>query len=182
MKFIKKILRKIRGEQNIEKLKKRGLKIGKNVTIMDGVIIDPSHCWHVEIGDNVILAPKVHILAHDASTKIFLNHTRVANVKIGSNVFIGAGTIVLPNVAIGDNAVIGAGSVVSKDIPVNSVAVGAPAKVICTLDQYLEKQKAKMNDENVFSAEFTLRNNNFVLSHREKMLESCKKYKEIFVE
>ena len=75
MKFLKKTLNKIRGEQSIDKLKKRGLKIGKNTTIMSGVIIDPSHCWHISIGNNVILAPRVHILAHDASTKLFLNHT-----------------------------------------------------------------------------------------------------------
>ena len=47
MKLIKKILSKIRGEQSLEKLKKRGLKIGKNVMIMGGVIIDPAHCWHI---------------------------------------------------------------------------------------------------------------------------------------
>jgi maltose O-acetyltransferase len=182
MNMIYRILNKLRGKQDIEKLKKRGLKIGKNVKIMGSVIIDPSHCWHIEIGNNVTLAPHVHILAHDASTKIFLNYTRVANVKIGNNVFIGAGTIILPNVKIGDNVVIGAGSVVRKDIPENSVVVGVPAKVICTLNEYLQKETAHKNEENTFSAEFTLRNKDFSPFHRQKMLESCEKYNEIFVE
>lgn len=59
------------------------------------VIIDPGHCWLIELGDDVTLAPRVHSLAHDASTKRELGYTRIAKVKIGSNVFIGAGSIVL---------------------------------------------------------------------------------------
>ena len=139
MSIIKEIINRIRGEQSLQKLIDRGLKIGTNLTRMSGVIIDPSHCWHIEIGDNVILAPNVHILAHDASTKPFLNYTRIANVKIGSRVFIGAAAIILPGVNIGDDVVIGAGSIVSKDIPNNSLAIGSPAKVICSLDTYIEK-------------------------------------------
>ena len=65
-------------------------------------------------------------------------------VSIGNNVFIGAGSIILPGVNIGDKAVIGAGSVVTKDIPTNSVAVGNPAKVICSYDEYMQKQKRGM--------------------------------------
>ena len=51
-------------------------------------------------------------------------------VRIGSNVWLGAGAIVLPGVSIGDNTVIGAGSVVTKDIPANVVAVGNPCRVL----------------------------------------------------
>jgi maltose O-acetyltransferase len=182
MKIITKILSRIRGEQQLQKLILRGLKVGKNITRMSGVIIDPSHCWHIEIGNDVILAPNVHILAHDASTKIFLNHTRIANVVIGNRVFIGAGAIVLPGVTIGNNVVIGAGSVVSKNIPSNSVAVGSPAQVICTLDVYLEKEKLKMNSDNVFGSEFTLRNPDFSDNHKRQMIDACEKYGQAFVE
>lgn len=149
--LLKRVLEKLRGEpQNLDKLLRRGLKVGKNFTRMGGVIIDPSHCYHITIGDNVTLAPRAHILAHDTSTYMFLGKTRVANVRIGNNVFIGASSIVLPGVTIGNNVVIGAGSVVTKDIPGNSVAVGNPAKVICSLDEYLAREKAKMTEENTF--------------------------------
>lgn len=50
--------------------------------------------------------------------------------KIGSNVHIGAGAILLGGIQIGDNSWIGAGAVVLKDIEQNSVAVGVPAKVV----------------------------------------------------
>lgn len=50
-------------------------------------------------------------------------------MTIGKNVWIGAGSIILPGVTIGDNTVIGAGSVVTKDIPANVVAVGSPCRV-----------------------------------------------------
>ena len=150
-KLIRKILEYLRGEpQHLNKLIKRGLKIGKNFHRMGGVIIDPTHCYHITIGDNVVLAPRVHILAHDASTGIFIGKTRAANVVIGNEVFVGAGSIILPGVHIGSRVIIGAGSIVTKDIPGNSVAVGNPARVICTLDDYITKEKAKMSPENTF--------------------------------
>ena len=60
-------------------------------------------------------------------------------IKIGNNVYIGNNVIILPGVTIGNNVVIGAGAVVSKNIPDNSVAVGIPARVIKTADEYFEK-------------------------------------------
>ena len=185
MKLIKLLFRKmlsnLRGDLNIEKLVKRGLKVGQNFKAIKDNIIDPSHCWHIEIGDNVVMAPKSHILAHDASTGLFNGYTKVANVKIGSNVFIGAGSIVLMGVTVGDNVIIGAGSIVIKDIPANSVAAGNPARVICSLDDYLKKEALDMKMENTFDEEFTLRNKNFNYEHASKMIDACKRYKKAYV-
>ena len=177
----KKILDRFRGEQSIEKLIKRGLVVGNGFKCMGGVIIDPSHCWHVTIGNNVTLAPRVHILAHDTSTKLFLDYTRVSNVTIGDNVFIGAGTIVLPGVSIGNNVVIGAGSVVSRDIPDNSVAVGNPARVVKSLDDYLNQQRERMKDNNVFGEAYTLRNPGFGEAERSEMLKAVEETGCLFV-
>lgn len=182
MKILKSILNRLRGEQALNKLIKRGLKVGANLTRMSGVIIDPSHCWHISIGDNVVLAPNVHILAHDTSTKPFLGYTKVAEVNIGNQVFIGAGSIILPGVNIGNNVIIGAGSVVSKSIPDNSLALGVPAKVICDIDEYLSKERLVMVKENTFDASFTLRNPAFNQSHVKAMQASVQKHGKIFVE
>jgi maltose O-acetyltransferase len=50
-------------------------------------------------------------------------------VRIGSNVWIGGGAIVLPGVSIGDDAIVGAGSVVTRDVPPGTTVVGNPARV-----------------------------------------------------
>jgi len=150
-KIIRILLELLRGKpQHLNKLIKRGLVVGEHFTRMDGVIIDSSHCFHIRIGSYVSLASRVHILAHDASTYPFFGKTRAANVNIGDYVFIGASSIILPGVTIGSRVIIGAGSVVTKNIPDNSVAVGNPARVICSIDEYLEREKSKMNEENTF--------------------------------
>jgi maltose O-acetyltransferase len=124
---------------------------------MPGCFIDYSHCWHIQIGDDVGIAANVIILAHDGSMKRYLNYTRIGKVVIGNRVFIGAGSIILPGVTIGNDVVIGAGSIVSRDIPDNSVASGNPAKVVAKTDEYLERKKAEMMIRPCFSENYTLR-------------------------
>ena len=159
MGILKEFVYRLRGEYTTEKLIKMGLKVRKNFKRLNGVILDPAHCWLITIGDNVGLGPRVHILAHDASTKQYLNYTKIGRVNIGNNVFVGADTIILPNVTIGDNVVIGANSTVTKDIPSNSVYAGNPAKFICTIEEYLDKNKKKMKESPVYGEEYTLRQN-----------------------
>lgn len=55
---------------------------------------------------------------------------RVAPIRIGKRVFVGAGSIILKGVTIGDGAVVGAGSVVSRDVPPGAVVAGNPARVV----------------------------------------------------
>lgn len=159
MKFLKEFIYRLRGEYTTEKLISMGMKVGKNFGRLNGVILDPSHCWLIEIGDNVTMAPRVHVLAHDASTKQFLGYTKIGRVSIGNNVFIGAESVVLPGVTIGNNVIVGANSTVTKDIPDNTVVVGTPARVLCTLDEYLEKEKNRMSKSKVYGEEYTLRKN-----------------------
>ena len=155
--LIKKILCRFRGEYSTEKLISMGMKVGDNFSRLNDVILDPSHCWLIEIGDNVTLAPRVHILCHDASTKKFLNYTKIGRVSIGNNVFIGAGTVILPSVRIGNNVIIGANSTVTRNIPDNSVAFGSPAKVVKSLEEYLNKEKQRMAISPCFDDSYTLR-------------------------
>ena len=85
------------------------------------------------VGDNVMFGPNVIIATagHPVDPPL---REKVAQfnipVRIGKNVWIGAGALVLPGVTIGDHSVIGAGSVVTKDIPPNVVAVGNPCRVL----------------------------------------------------
>ena len=158
-KYMKKILYRIRGEYTTEQLESMGLTIGKNFKRLHGVILDPSHCWLIKIGDNVTIAPRVHLLAHDASTCYELGYAKIGKVIIGNNVFIGAESVILPNLKIGNNVIIGANSTVTKDIPNNEVWAGNPAKFICTYDNYMTKNKILMKKRPCFGEEYTLRKN-----------------------
>ena len=157
MSLLKELVYRLRGEYTTEKLIRMGMKVGKNFCRLNGVILDPSHCWLIDIGDNVTMAPRVHILCHDASTKQFLGYTKIGRVNIGNNVFIGADTTVLPGVNIGNNVVIGANSTVTHSIPDNTVVAGAPARIISSLDKYLDKEKSRMKHSLCYGEEYTLR-------------------------
>ena len=159
MNYLKEFIYRLRGEYTTERLISMGMKVGKDFGRLNGVILDPSHCWLIEIGDHVTMAPRVHILCHDASTKQFLGYTKIGRVTIGNNVFIGAETVVLPGVTIGDNVIIGANSTVTHDIPSGMVAVGSPARVIGTTEAYIAKEKARMADAPCYGEDYTLRKN-----------------------
>lgn len=165
---------RFRGEVSTSDLKKRGLVVGKNFKRLNHVIIDDSHAWLITIGDDVTLAPKVHILAHDASTKTALDKTRIGLVNIGNNVFVGASTTILPGVTIGDNVVIGAGSVVSKDIPSNSLAVGNPAKVVCSYDEYISRKRAEMDTHPSYDESYTMRSSELTKEKKQQMINDLK--------
>lgn len=141
------IKRKILGS-NVERFRKAGGTVGRNVHIF-ATFLDPLFPWLIEIGDDVTITDAT-ILCHDASTQKNLGFTKIGRVTIGNKVFVGAKSVILPNVTIGDNVIIGAGSVVTKDIPSNSVAVGNPCRPICGFDEYIEKQKSIMMEDNVW--------------------------------
>lgn len=118
---------------------KRGMKVGRNFNRQSGTRLDPSNCWLIELGDDIIMSNKVQLIAHDFSTMHNTGYVRFGKIKIGNRVFIGANSTILMNVSIGDDAIIGAGSVVNKDIPAGMVAAGVPARVICSVEEYRQK-------------------------------------------
>jgi maltose O-acetyltransferase len=162
MNYLRKLLRRLYNRifhhSKLKSYIKKGLVVGKNLNMREGVILDHSHTWHIEIGDDVMIAPRVHILAHDASTKTHLNYTKIGKVKIGNRVFIGASSIILPGVTIGDDVIIGAGSIVSHDIPAGQVAVGNPARIVCTLEEFLQRKRQEMEIYPCFGREYTYDN------------------------
>lgn len=103
-------------EQNVHIVCHGRIRIGDNVSITGNcAIVDVSHPVDaiergMKIGDAIDPAP--------------------GHVEIGDNCFVGFGSTILPGVTIGENCVIGAGSVVTRDIPPNSIASGAPARVL----------------------------------------------------
>ena len=119
--------------------------IGNNVLIMDRKI--PLYANLIRIHDNVKIASNVTFVTHDV-THGMLNamlgenkyRETVGCIEIMDNVFIGTNVTILNNVRIGSNVIVAAGAVVSKDVPDNSVVGGVPARVICTMEEYIAKR------------------------------------------
>ncbi|MBI2869869.1 MAG: acyltransferase [Chloroflexi bacterium] len=124
-----------------------GVKVGKECFMlrMTNYAGEP---YLVELGDRVFLSSGVNFVTHDGGIIIFRKELPEIDVfgkiKVGSDTYIGANTIILPGVTIGDNCVIGAGSVVTKSIPDNTVAAGVPCKFITNTDEY-KKAALKLN-------------------------------------
>jgi len=112
---------------------RKNIKIGENVAINSGVFIQGHSC--IDVGDDVVLSPRCMLLDSGlqiegiCKAKPRKPHIRTS-IKIGNNVWIGAGAIILPGVSVGDNCVVGAGSVVTKDVPPSAVMAGNPARII----------------------------------------------------
>ena len=87
----------------------------------------------VSFGDHVFVGPNCCFTTaeHALDPELRKAGVEIAKpIRIGNNVWIGAGCTILAGVEIGDNAVIGAGSVVTRSIPSNVVAVGVPCRVL----------------------------------------------------
>ena len=91
------------------------------------------------VGDKVMFGPNVTIAtANHPIDPSLREEAKQYNkpVHIGENVWVGAGTVIVPGVTIGKNSVIGAGSVIVKDIPENVVAVGNPCRVLREIGEH----------------------------------------------
>jgi len=108
---------------------------GYNIRLGDGVFLN-FNCVildvvEVSIGDRTQIGPAVQIYAadHPRDAKTRADGLEFGRpVRIGSDVWIGGGAIILPGVSIADGAVIGAGSVVTRDVGADQIVIGNPAR------------------------------------------------------
>lgn len=119
-----------------------GVKMGKDNYIA-------SHFWDTEpylisIGNNCAITSGVLLFTHGGARVARFKYPKFdvfGKVIIGNSVYIGKNSLIMPGVKIGDNVLVASGSVVTKSIPSNVVIAGNPAKVVCTIEQYIEKNK-----------------------------------------
>lgn len=147
------------GNNYILWLRSQGVRVGENCVVMNPsrLTIDCSIPDLLTIGDNVFMHYDLTIMTHDWAGYTLLNKYNDfvpshAAVHIGNNVWFGMGVTVLKGVTIGDNVIVGAGSIVTKSIPSDSVAVGSPAKVVCSLDEYYHRRKTQSYEETILFA------------------------------
>jgi acetyltransferase-like isoleucine patch superfamily enzyme len=98
------------------------------------------------IGNNLRMGPGVGLISSNHSEDDYDEHTDSNPIRIGSNVWIGMNSVVLPGVTIGDNVMIGANSVVTKDIPSDVVAAGNPCKPLRKKKEYKGFDYKKTNN------------------------------------
>lgn len=161
MRIIGKIFNRIKlcyyqssSDRYIKFLKKKGVKIGAGAFIGNThhFILDYTRPSLVDIGRNVRFGDGFQLLTHDYVTDLFLKIyddfiPSSGKVCIGDNVYFARNCSVLKGVTIGNNVIVGYGSIVTHDIPSNSVAVGTPAKVICSIEDYYNKRRQRCVEE-----------------------------------
>ena len=146
MGLLKKALNRAeRRRHTVDYWRKRGAVIGTDCEIYPDAELG-SEPYLITVGDRVRLNSGVRLITHDGGVWVLRGlYPELADadlfgpVRIGSNVHVGTGAMIMPGVTIGDNCVIGAGAIVTHDVPAGSVAVGIPARVIETVEEYAAK-------------------------------------------
>jgi len=130
--------------------RKIGVRIGSGCRILTRHF--GSEPFLIEIGDRVTLSRDVVFFNHDGSTWLMRDakgrRQRFGRIRIGSEVFIGARTILLPGVDIGDRVVIGAGSVIARSVPSGVVVAGNPARIIGNFDDLRARRLSDSKAQN----------------------------------
>jgi len=132
------------------KLRAAGLHIGQGVNLPASTWIDTTHCFLISIGDWCGFGEQCLILAHDAQMDEFLDVGQIGKVTIHHSCHFGSRTVILPGVEIGPRTIVGANSVVSNSLAPDTVCAGVPAKVICSLDEYLTRHRERLAKARLF--------------------------------
>ena len=123
-----------------------GVKVGEKCFIASNVHFS-SEPYLIEIGSNVAITQGVMIHTHGggrvARTQI-PDFDIFGRVTICDNAYIGSGAQIMPGVTIGKGSMVAGGSIVTKSVPEGVVVAGNPAKFVCTVEEYIERN-AKYN-------------------------------------
>ena len=111
----------------------QNIHFGKNVFVNAGCHFQDQ--GGIFIGDGVLIGHNTVFatIDHDLDPKTRTNH--YAPIRVGNNVWIGAGAVITKGVTIGEGSVVAAGAVVTRDVPPMTVVGGVPARVIRKLEE-----------------------------------------------
>lgn len=103
-----------------------------------------SEPYLITIGNCVQVTENVWFYTHGGSNVVrrqIPDFDCFGKIVIKDCAYIGSGSIILPGVTIGEGALVAAGSVVTKSVPAHTVVGGNPARVICSIEEYLNRNQ-----------------------------------------
>ncbi len=128
--------------------KRQGVKFGKNCHFRTKYF--GSEPYLITLGDNVTTSVDVIFITHDGAVQVlrtldtkYKRIDLISPIIIGNNVFLGWNAIIMPGTKIGNNVIVGAGSLVRGELSDNSVYAGVPARYICSISEYIEKNEKR---------------------------------------
>jgi acetyltransferase-like isoleucine patch superfamily enzyme len=124
----------------------QGVEIGENVEIFGANLFTfGSEPYLVSIGNQVTISHKVDFITHDGGLRIARSKYPGAylygRIQVADRCFLGAHCVLLPGARVGAGSVIGSGSIVTGEIPPGVVAIGAPAKPVKTVEEYIQAKR-----------------------------------------
>jgi acetyltransferase-like isoleucine patch superfamily enzyme len=124
----------------------QGADIGEDVEIYGANLFTfGSEPYLVSIGNQVTISHNVDFITHDGGVRVARHKYPGAylygRIHVADNCFLGARCILLPGARVGAGSVIGSGSIVTGEIPAGVVAVGAPARPIRPIADYIDEKR-----------------------------------------
>lgn len=126
--------------------RRQGAEIGEGVEIFGANLFTfGSEPYLVSIGNDVTISHDVDFITHEGGLRIarakYPNAYLYGRIQVADRCFLGAHCVLLPGAKVGVGSVIGTGSIVTGEIPAGVVAIGAPAKPIKSIEEYIQGKK-----------------------------------------
>lgn len=120
--------------------RKAGVKLGDRNFIRSRFW--SSEPYLITVGSDCAITSGVKFFTHGGARtarSLYPKFDFFGKINVGNRVYIGTNSLIMSGVSIGDNVLIAAGSVVTKSIPSNVVVGGNPAKILCSLETFIER-------------------------------------------
>lgn len=120
-----------------------GVKVGEQCYIASDVHFS-SEPYLIEIGSHVAVTQGVMLHTHGGgrvARRYISDFDIFGRVKICDYAYIGSSAQIMPGVTIGEGSLVAAGSIVTRSVPAGVVVAGNPAKNVCTVEEYIKRNK-----------------------------------------
>ena len=118
-----------------------GVKVGNNTFVADKRHW-PVEAYLITIGSDCAITEGVKFHTHGGGRMMrqkYPDYDSFGKISVGNHVYIGVFSQIMPGVTIEDNVLIASGSIVTKSVPSGVVVGGNPARIICTIDDYIKR-------------------------------------------